>query len=246
MRIGILQTGKVNESLVEVHGEYPPMFRDWLATAGDALDLPVFSVVDGEFPSTPDLCDGWLISGSRFGVYDDEPWIAPLKDFLCQTRSAGRPILGICFGHQILVEAFGGRAEKFQGGWGVGVNDYQVTARPVWMADAPETISLHAHHQDQVTAIPEDATCLATSGHCAFAMLAYGNPEAPDAVSIQAHPEFRADYARDLVKTFTGTRIPEDAGARALETFGRPVHGPETAAWSIAFLRNAIIRRAAA
>ena len=114
------------------------------------------------------------------------------------------------------------------------------------MADGPENFSIHAMHQDQVTAIPNDATVLASSPFCEFAMLAYGDPEAPDAISIQPHPEFNTDYAKALVETRSGVVIPDDRSVEALATFGRTVHQQEFARWCVEYLRNATARRNAA
>jgi len=246
MLVGILETGKVIDALIPRHGEYPPMFADLLGPAGPELRFRSYATEDGEIPARPTECDAWLITGSKHGVYDDLPWIEPLKAFLRAARAAGRPIVGICFGHQILAEALGGQAVKSDKGWGVGVHDYQVTRRPGWMAGAPETIAIHAFHQDQVIAIPEDATVLAQSPFCDYAMLAYGDPEAPDAISIQPHPEFNADYTRDLLDLRAGVAIPVDLAAPARETLDRPVHQQDFARWCVSFLRAAAARRNAA
>ena len=246
MLIGILETGRVSETLIPRYGEYVPMFEAWLRPADPGFSYRAYATVDGEIPDSPVECDAWLVTGSKHGVYDDLPWIAPLKAFLRAARTAGQPIVGVCFGHQILAEALGGSAVKSAKGWGAGVHDYEVLRRPNWMADAPSSFAIHAMHQDQVTAIPEDATVLAASPFCEFAMLAYGDPEAPDAISIQPHPEFDEDYARALVEMRTGVAIPEDRSAAALATFGRAVHQHDFARWCAGFLRNAAARRNAA
>ncbi len=246
MKIGILQTGKVIDTLAARYGEYPDMFAELLGAADPTLTFRTYAAVDGEIPASPAECDAWLITGSRHGVYDDLPWIEPLKAFLRAARTAGRPIIGVCFGHQILAEALGGRAVKSDKGWGIGVHKYDVTHRPGWMADAPDSIAIHALHQDQVTDVPEDATVLATSPFCEYAMLAYGDPEAPDAISIQPHPEFGTDFARELLELRTGTVIPPDQSAPAMKTFGRPVHQSDFARWCVNFLRRAAARRHAA
>ncbi|MFQ5565497.1 MAG: type 1 glutamine amidotransferase, partial [Paracoccaceae bacterium] len=102
MLIGILQTGDVPKALAPRYGEYAPMFEAWLGRAGPELAFRAYAAHDGTLPADSAECDAWLITGSRHGVYDDLPWIAPLKAFLRDARAAGRPIIGICFGHQIL------------------------------------------------------------------------------------------------------------------------------------------------
>lgn len=246
MRLGILQTGKVNEALVERHGEYPGMFARLYRAADPSIETRDYAVVDGELPALPSECDAWLITGSRHGVYDSLPWIEPLKDFLRRARAAGVPTIGVCFGHQIMAEAFGGRAEKSPKGWGVGVHDYELNGTPGWMQGAPGRVSVHALHQDQVTAIPGDATCLASSPFCEYAMLAYGDPEAPEAISIQPHPEFDEAFMRELIERIRGDRVPHEDAETALAGLGGPVGGAEFVRWSLAWLRAVLEKRAAA
>ena len=238
MLIGILQTGKVNPAIVGRHGEYPPMFEALFAEAAPEFRFRTHAVVDGEMPESVEDCDAWLVAGSKHGVYDDLPWIAPLEAFVREARAAGRPILGICFGHQLLAQAFGGRVVKSEKGWGLGPEGYRILRRPGWMADAPEEIVLHAIHQDQVVDMPADATLLAESDHCPCAMLAYGDPEAPDAVGIQPHPECRDAYVADLAAVLGREgRAPATITERARDAVGRPLDSAAFARWAAAFLR---------
>ena len=247
MRLGILQTGRVNEALAGRFGEYPDMFARLYRAVDPSIEARSYAVVDGELPGSPAECDAWLVTGSRHGVYDDLPWIEPLKEFLRRARAAGVPTIGVCFGHQIMAEAFGGRAEKSPKGWGLGVHDYALhPGAPAWMAGAPQRVAVHALHQDQVTAIPGDATCLASSPFCEYAMLAYGDPESPEAISIQPHPEFDEHFMRELIDRIRGDRVPHDDADTALAGLGAPVGGEAFVRWSLAWLRSALERRKAA
>lgn len=238
MRIGILETGKVNDDLIAKHGTYPAMFERWLAAAMPEATFESWLVCDGAMPGNVEAADAWLVTGSKHGVYDDLPWIPPLKAFLIGAREAGRPVVGICFGHQVLAEAWGGKAIKSDNGWGVGLRRYAVTERPGWMADAGDEIAIHAMHQDQVVEIPADATVLAASDHCPFAMLAYGDPEHPDAISIQPHPEFDEPYARDLVDIRRGLSFDDATADDALTSYGAPTDAGAVARWAAAYLRR--------
>jgi GMP synthase-like glutamine amidotransferase len=77
-----------------------------------------------DFPKDIHDCDGWLITGSRFGAYEDHPFIPPLEDFIRAAYAAHVPVVGICFGHQIIAQAMGGKVEKYAGGWSVGPTEY--------------------------------------------------------------------------------------------------------------------------
>ena len=238
MRIGILVTGRVHEGLEPRHGDYATMFEALLGAAAPEFTFRAWYPVGGELPESVEACDAWLVTGSKHGVYDDLPWIPRLRAFLARARAVGRPIVGICFGHQILAEALGGAAAKSDRGWGVGLRRYRVLKRPSWMADAPDEIAIHAMHQDQVTAVPADAAVLAESDHCPFAMLAYGDPELPDAISLQPHPEFSEDYTRALVRMRSGISFPPETAEAALAGLGAANDAEAVARWCVAYLRR--------
>ena len=246
MLIGVIECGTVDEPLASRHGDYPDIFARLLGRVEPGLRFRTYRAVAGEVPEDPAACDGWLLTGSKHGVYDDLAWIAPLETFLRAARGAGRSIIGVCFGHQLLAEALGGRAVKSERGWGVGVHEYEVVRRPGWMGNAPARVALHAMHQDQVVEVPADATVLATSPFCPYAALAYGDPEAPDAISVQPHPEYDAAFARGVLELRSGASLDPKQVAAALETVDQPVDGAEMARWFVRYLEGAAARRQAA
>ena len=207
MIIGILQTGHAPDELRPEHGDYATLFERLLA--GRGLEFRTWSVVEMEFPAGPHDADGWLITGSRHGAYEDLPFIAPLEELIRAIFAADVPLVGICFGHQIIAQALGGRVEKFAGGWAVGPQVYDWGGAPV---------RLNAWHQDQVTQRPEGATLCATHEFCENAALLYDNR----AFTVQAHPEFANDFLAGLIETRGRGRVPDARLAAAREQLGQP------------------------
>lgn len=236
MKIGVLETGEIPENLLDKHGDYPSMFAQMLQRENPEIEVFAVKVCNGEMPAAPTDADGWIITGSRHGVYDDLPWIAPLKTFLRGCVEAGVPVAGICFGHQILAEALGGKVEKSDKGWGIGVHDYKVENLPTWMEDMGDGFSGHAVHQDQIVNLPPDATVVASSDFCDYAALVYGDPENPKAISVQPHPEFTAQYVGDLIDGRLAPVLSEDLAQSARDSLGRKVHNAEWGRWINRFL----------
>ena len=194
MKIGILQTGHAPEELTPELGDYSDMFRRLLSDQG--FDFVTFSVVDGDFPESAESCDGWLVTGSKPGAYEDHPGIPPLEELIRQIITLARPLVGVCFGHQIIAQALGGKVEKFDGGWSIGHTIYDFGGVPM---------AFNAWHQDQVTELPEGATILASSDFCQYAALAYGNR----ALTIQPHPEFDGAMVEGLINYRGRGAVPD-------------------------------------
>lgn len=208
MLIGILQTGHAPDALVARSGTYPDMFERLLADQG--FQFRTYSVVEMEFPASINDCDGWLLTGSRHGAYEDHPFIAPLEAFIRDAYAARVPMVGICFGHQIIAQALGGRVEKFKGGWSVGPQDYQFQG---------ETIRLNAWHQDQVVERPADAEVIGCSDFCDNAALIYGDR----AFTVQAHPEFDPEFIGGLIDKRGPGVVPDAQLNAAREKLSRPL-----------------------
>ena len=213
MHIGILAPGITPDELIKEHGTYAFMLQKLLLSSGHDFTFEVYDVLKGEFPTSPDLCDGWLITGSKYSVYDGLPWIAPLKAFILEIDAAQKPLVGICFGHQIIAEAFDGKVERYHGGWGVGIHQYVLQGHYNFIPEAASSIVLNAMHQDQVKIKPEKAEVLATSEFCPYAGLIYHNR----ILTLQAHPEFGIGFEQELIKLRKGSVIPNDVADTALD-----------------------------
>ena len=222
LKIGVLETGRPPAELVEEFVSYPKMMADWLAPLGGSVAS--WAALDGELPSGPTEADLWVITGSKFGVYEDHAWIRALEQFVRDCRDADRPMVGICFGHQVIAKALGGTVVKSDKGWGVGVHEYAPTD---WsdeaLSGAPDALQMAVFHQDQVTTPPEGAKVVASSEFCENAALWYPG----FAVTVQGHPEFGAAYEKALMLRKTDNPLAESDVKNGMSTVDNPTNSPD-------------------
>ena len=223
--IGILEAGEPPAALLPRFGSYGDMFERLL---GRGFAIARYDVRKGEYPPAPAAHHGYIVTGSPVGVYDGHGWIEELKAFLRAAKGKAK-LVGICFGHQIMVEAFGGRVEKSERGWGIGLHAYDVQGRADWMDDAPR-FAIPVSHQDQVVEPPPGARALAGSAFNPFGLLAY---EDQPAISFQCHPEFSPAFAKALIEE-RRDRLPRPD--EAIATLDQPNDRDSVAAWIRRFL----------
>ena len=187
--VTIMETGLVSPKNRELHGSYPQMFENLIGAADANVTFNTVSIPAGE--PLPDVgrLEAILITGSSAGVYDAFDWIAPLEDFVRTAHDNKVPMVGVCFGHQLIAQALGGTVRKSENGWGLGRHVYDVAPGNAVIEGA--RIALACSHQDQVIAPPAGARTILSSDFTPHAGLLYGDTT----LSVQPHPEFSVGYA---------------------------------------------------
>ncbi|MDG1430779.1 MAG: type 1 glutamine amidotransferase [Paracoccaceae bacterium] len=206
MKIGILQSGHLPDEFLGDLGDYEQMFHRLLG--GRGYEFVSWNVVDDVFPESTDQADGWLITGSKHGAYEELDWIPKLEQLVRDIRVSGKPMIGVCFGHQVIAQALGGKVEKYADGWALGIQDYSFEG---------ETLKLNAWHQDQVVELPKGAKVVASNDFCANAAIAYDD----QIFTVQAHPEFEAEALDGLIKIRGAAIEDKSLLARATENLSK-------------------------
>ncbi len=172
-----------------------------------AAETTVFKVSEGEFPpsaTSPEWSyDGVVISGSQTSVYEDRPWIHRLTRWFRDTQAAAIPTLGVCWGHQFIAQALGGRV--------VAMDDYELGYATIirhgpspLFRDLPDEFIAFETHSDRVSELPPGAVPLASNANGLQAF------QVGTAFGVQFHPEYdrqTAEWVTQSKDTVSQSRI---------------------------------------
>lgn len=235
MRIAILQTDEVEPAFQPRFGNLAGMMQSMLSTThAEAFDVQAFKVHEGEEPADLDLFDGYLLTGSRKGVYDADAWIQRLLGLIRSIHAAELKLVGICFGHQAIAEALGGVVRKSAKGWGVGVHAYAVEdGFDTGRHRIGEHVALPCCHQDQVIELPPGARRILTNEFCENAGFVVGD----HTLAMQPHPEFSTSYLECILRTLED-RL-DGKFADAMESLKRNTDNAKVARYIASFYRDA-------
>jgi len=233
MIIGLLQCDHVNPEFQHIISDYPQAFGDLFAKYAPDIQLRVYDVCHGELPQSIGECQGYITTGSRYSVYDNEPWIHALAEFVRQVHAHNAKFVGICFGHQLIAQALGGKVAKSDHGWCIGTKPVTLQETPAWMTPGQSEYRLLLSHQDQVLEVPQGGKVFGGNEHCPISMLGVGS----NMLGIQAHPEFTPEYAAALMDA-RRERIGNETVEHAKQTLAEKTDEAAVVHWIDSFFKQ--------
>jgi len=227
MKIGLLECDHVLDKFQHIAGDY----RDMFPALFPELNFELFDVCNGQFPSSVNDCDAYICTGSKYSVYDDIAWIQQLKTFVKRLYKEQKPFVGVCFGHQMIAEALGGKVQKAEVGWCIGTHTFQVLKREPWMIPFQSEFNLLMLCQDQVQILPENSTVLTQTADCPIGMFRVGE----NMLGIQAHPEFPKAYIQEVIRDRI-ERLGIEKVEKGMASLSSQLHRMVIAQWAHQFL----------
>ncbi|WP_423906686.1 homoserine O-acetyltransferase/O-succinyltransferase family protein [Candidatus Spongiihabitans sp.] len=197
LSVGLLLCDDVDQSAQAQYGNYAQMFQNGVDPSKKSISLTPIRCFEGEALPQPTEYDGYIITGSRCGAYEDLPWIGVLQAFIQESWEQKTKVVGICFGHQLIAHSLGGKTEKAAAGWGFGIHSAKIIDRKPWMTDTDnlnrDRYNLIVIHQDQVVNVPPQFKTIAENDFCPNSMIVADNKM----LGIQGHPEFNKAFCRE-------------------------------------------------
>lgn len=235
MLIGILETDILIPDVKEKYGSYADMFQQLFHSVDNQIKFKIYQVINGEYPESIDTCDAYLITGSKYSAYDNEPWIIQLNDYIVSLNQQRKKLIGICLGHQLIAHALGGMVKKNDKGWCVGNTNSHIKKEKTWMQPMKKSFSLLVSHQDQVHKLPDQAELIASSKLCPYSSFQI----ADHILTFQGHPEYSEGYLKNLMNKRQDI-IGEIKISEAMDSLKLPQDNLLVAQWIIAFIKSNI------
>lgn len=230
MRIGLLLCDHVKPEYLQEFGDYPQMFRNLFPE----FDFTCFDVIKGQFPTDFSGFDAFMATGSRHSVYENLDWIKQLKDLVLKLYQTNTTFIGFCFGHQLIGESLGGKVQKSEKGWCVGMHQFEIKESTSWMKPNSTPVNLLMMCQDQIQVLPQDSKVLMGNDICPNGMIQVGQ----HFLGIQGHPEFSKAYDQTLMEIRVRSISPETVN-KGIESLQLEHHAPLIRDWVVQFIQEA-------
>ncbi|XP_065872472.1 gamma-glutamyl peptidase 5-like [Euphorbia lathyris] len=196
-KYAVLLCAEDSEYVKKKYGGYFGVFVRMLGEEGEAW--VVYRVANGEFPDDEEIesFDGFVITGSCNDAHGNDVWICKLMNLLKKLDSMKKKVLGICFGHQILARALGGKTGRAVSGWDMGVTTIHFSSSSKLFSSLkmPASLSIIECHRDEVKELPPKAEVIGWSEKTGIEMFKYGD----HMMGIQGHPEYTKDILLHLI-----------------------------------------------
>ncbi|KAL9257445.1 Gamma-glutamyl peptidase 5-like protein [Drosera capensis] len=220
-RYAVLLCADDSEYVKKKYGGYFGVFVRMLGEEGQEWDG--FRVAANEFPTDEEIddYDGFVITGSCSDAHGNDLWVCRLLSLVKQLDAKKKRVLGVCFGHQILGRAIGGRVGRSHSGWDIGVRTINLSASSSMLFPSlkiPSSLPIIECHQDEAK-LPPKAEIIAWSDKTGIEMFRYGD----HIMGIQGHPEYNEDILRHLIdrllqKKCITEKYPSEFRSKVLES----------------------------
>jgi len=213
MRVLLLQVGHTFEEIARERGDYDSWFREGLGLSERELEL-VRVYAGAPIPGSFDY-DGVVVTGSWSMVTDREPWSEACAEYLREATVQRLPVLGVCYGHQLLAHALGGLVGYNPNGRNAGTTEVELTAAAVTdplLGAFASPLIVQVSHSQSVLQLPAEAVLLGRCARDPNAVFRIGD----NAWGVQFHPEFSADVSRRYIQMRHPTILAEGLDPDAL------------------------------
>jgi GMP synthase (glutamine-hydrolysing) len=213
MKLLIIKTGSTIDAVRRRRGDFEDWFRASLAMS--EREAVVVAPFAGEPLPRPNEVPAVVITGSPAMVTDELDWSVALEAWVREFVESGRPLLGVCYGHQLLAKAFGGVVTDHPEGTEVGTIRVRLSKAGeshALLAGIPSEFAAQATHRQSVIRLPQSATLLAGGSHDPHQAFAIGD----QTIGVQFHPEFDADIMRGYLKARADALADEGIDVEAI------------------------------
>jgi len=212
-KLVIIKTGSTFESISKTYGDFENLFVDKLEKDHDEF-LIIDAVAKQNYPKVEEVA-GIIIAGSHSMITDNEEWMLNISKWIKLFLDEPIPILGVCFGHQLLAETFDGEVGYHPGGKEFGMTEIKLTAEGIkdkLLGILPETFLSYVVHSQTVLSLPPGAVLLAQNDfekHHAFCLNNH-------IWGVQFHPEFTAGVVKMYIREFEKELLKEGVNTQKL------------------------------